>query len=226
MQFLWDFFGWMPIIVKPFDLIEWLWVLLFMLVGITFAIFTRKEEITLPQRIGNKIRPGTLGQYIITFALSFFFQAYGIIPVAAGLYAGTAGTAANQLQKAFGSKLSQAEMEEKLKAVIEDFEQYKKYTEVVKDERERRVLEKIFKILKTTPEEIGSAALKVLGFGDVDKEVIELGADVIEEITDYAKTQLSLPLEKDPVARIEMTIKEAREILKRTRKKKRSLFRR
>ncbi|MBU1173257.1 MAG: hypothetical protein KKD44_27135 [Proteobacteria bacterium] len=205
----------------------WLPVFLWMMIGITFAILTRREDITMPSKVGKKIKPGTLGQYIITFCLSFFLQAFGVIPVAAGLYAGGGGTIANQLQKVVTTRMSQAEMEEKLREMIEDFENYKEYTKVIEDTRERKVMERLLAVLRKTPEEIGGVALKLLGLGETSKPLAEIGVEAIEEVIEHItkeeivaeSAQVDTPSEK-----MEMTIQEAKELLRKAKKK--SIFRR
>jgi len=219
----------------PFDITQlvsfsielWLPIFLWMMIGITFAILTRREEITLPSKLGNKIKPGTLGQYVIAACLSFFFQAFGVIPVAAGLYAGFGGTAANQLQKAITTKMSQAEMEEKLRAMIDDFDAYKEYTSSIDNERERKVFERIVKLLKKTPEEIGTVALKVLGLGAAAEPIAELTSDMVGKVLEHlekeeevepvivtSKTAVPTPEEK-----MEMTMQEAKDLLRKAQKK-------
>lgn len=210
-----------------------------MMVGITFAILTRREEITLPTKVGNKIKPGTVGQYVITACLSFFFQAFGVHYLAAGLYAGLGGTAANQLQKAVTTKLTQAEMEEKLREMIDDFEAYKAYTERVESERERRVFGKIVSLLKKTPEEIGTLALRFMGAGAVAEPVAHITAEVIGQVLENlddeptptpaptpTPTPVVVPIvepKPTPEIQMEMSVQEAKELLRKAQKK--SLFR-
>lgn len=200
----------------------WLPVFLWMMIGITFAILTRRQEITLPSRIGSKIKPGTIGQYIITFCLSFFFQAFGVVPIAAGLYAGAGGTVANQLQKVITSKMSQVEMEEKLREMIADFEDYKEYTKHVEDERERRVMNRLLKVMKRSPEDLGAIALRLLGLGNSSESIADVGVEVIEQVMDrFDKDEAEPPMvaKAAPVQKMEMSVQEAKDLLRKAQKK-------
>jgi hypothetical protein len=222
-----------PFDLHIFDFNEWILVFFWMMIGITFAILTRREEITLPSKIGSKIKPGTLGQYIITFCLSFFMQAYGIQYIVAGLYAGAGGTIANQLQKVVTTKLSQAEMEEKLREMIDDFEAYKEYTQMVEGERERRVFQRIVTLLKKTPEEIGAVALKVLGLGNAAEPIVALSAEAIGTVLEHLEkeetvvektpilppTKVVVETKPTPEVKMEMSVQEAKDLLRKATKK-------
>ena len=218
----------------PFTFESWLPVFLWMMIGITFAILTRREEITMPSKLGSKIKPGTLGQYVITACLSFFFHAFGIASVAAGLYAGFGGTAANQLQKVITAKMSQAEMEEKLREMIGDFEAYKEYTQTIESNRERKVFERLVKLLKKTPEEISTVALKVLGLGSVAKPIVELSSDAIGAVLEHLEKEeetevkpvivVSEVIMPTPEEKMAMTMQEAKDLLRKAQKK--SIFNR
>jgi hypothetical protein len=218
-----DIFWWLiPTEYIAYSYELWLPVFLWMMIGITFAILTRRQEITMPSRIGSKIKPGTIGQYVITFCLSFFFQAFGVIPIAAGLYAGAGGTVANQLQKVITSKMSQVEMEDKLREMIADFEDYKEYTKHVEDDRERRVMNRLLQVMKRSPEDLGGIALRLLGLGDSSEAIADVGVEVIEQVMDrFDKDEPEPPIvvQAAPVQKMEMSVQEAKDLLKKAQKK-------
>jgi len=223
-------FGWFfQFEIYPFNFDTWLMTFLYMMVGITFAVLTRREELTLPSKVGNKIKPGTLGQYVITACLSFFMQAFGVAPLVAGLYAGLGGTATNQLQKAVTTKLSQAEMEDKLREMIDDFEAYKEYSKAIESDRERRVFSKIVSLLKKTPEEIGAVALKIIGKEELEP-LVDISSDVIEKVIDYIEeptptlepvvtSPKQIATEPTPDVKMEMSVQEAKDLLRKAKKK-------
>jgi hypothetical protein len=182
---------------------------------------TRKQDINLPRKVGNKLKFGTLGQYLITFCLSFFFQSFGINPIAAGLYAGTGGTIGNQLQKIANSKMSEAELEQAMNELVSKFDEYKDYTNTLEYERERRIIELIAKSRKETVEETETALLKQLGIDPAKVESTTIQT-IKSEVVPAVSAIVSMPIPadvKDKLDIIEMSFDEAKALLRKAQKK-------
>ena len=150
------------------------------MLGATFGILIRKDNITLPSRKGRTIKLGTLGQYLIAFVLSFFFQGVGIPPVMAGFYATSGSSAGNMAMKIVANRLEASEVKQLLKEAIHKAEVFAYDLEVAEETKETKIHEMIVDAQKDRFSEI-KTLVEAVGYLVAKKEEIESESEAEEK---------------------------------------------
>jgi len=128
--------------IKMFDLIEWLQMLLYVETGIMFGILFR-DGLKKPYWNDNELHLGTLGQILLGFMLSFGLQILGTDLGTAWLMSTSISTGGNIAYRLLKPKLTKMELRRKMMEAIDAIEEYEKMIAEERNEMDAIIRAKI-----------------------------------------------------------------------------------